>query len=130
VNWKLRLGMGYCFRRQDFPWMAVWEENCARQGVPWNGNAQARGMEFGTTPLPLGREANLRRGPLFDTPTCCVLPAGAERTARYLLFLFEIPPHVNSIENLAIQPNGMVLVDEHSQPAINIPAQGCEQFLS
>jgi hypothetical protein len=130
VNWKLRLGMGYCFRRQDFPWMAVWEENCARQGAPWNGKAQARGMEFGTTPLPLGREANLRRGPLFDTPTCCVLPAGAERTARYLLFLFEIPPHVNSIENVAIQADTVVLVDDHSQPALTIPAQGCDQFLS
>jgi hypothetical protein len=130
VNWKLRLGMGYCFRRQDFPWMAVWEENCARQGAPWNGKAQARGMEFGTTPLPLGREANLRRGPLFDTPTCCVLSAGAERTVRYLLFLFEIPPHVNSIENVAIQADTIVLVDEHSQPALTIPARGCEQFLS
>jgi hypothetical protein len=130
ANWKLRLGMGYCFRRQDFPWMAVWEENCARQGAPWNGKAQARGMEFGTTPLPLGRDANVRRGPLFDTPTCCALPAGAERTARYLLFLFEIPPHVNSIENVAIQADTIVLVDEHSQPAMAIPAQGCEQFLS
>jgi hypothetical protein len=130
INWKLRLGMGYCFRRQDFPWMAVWEENCARQGAPWNGKAQARGMEFGTTPLPLGREANLRRGPLFDTPTCCVLPAGAERTARYLLFLFEIPPHVNSIENVTIQAGTIVLGDEHSQPALTIPAQGCDQFLS
>ena len=53
VNWRLRLGVGYCFRRQDFPWMAIWEENCARQDAPWNGTTQARGMEFGTTPLPL-----------------------------------------------------------------------------
>jgi hypothetical protein len=130
VNWKLRLGMGYCFRRQDFPWMTVWEENCARQGAPWNGKAQARGMEFGTTPLPLGRDANVLRGPLFDTPTCCVLPAAAEHTARYLLFLFEIPPSVNSIENVVIQADTIVLVDEHSHPAMAIPAQGCEQFLS
>jgi hypothetical protein len=130
INWKLRLGMGYCFRRQDFPWMAVWEENCARQGAPWNGKAQARGMEFGTTPLPLGRETNVSRGPLFDTQTCCVLPAGAERTARYLLFLFGIPPHVNSIENVEIQADTIVLVDQHSQPALTIPAQGCEPFLS
>jgi hypothetical protein len=130
VNWKLRLGMGYCFRRQDFPWMTVWEENFARQGAPWNGKAQARGMEFGTTPLPLGRDANLRRGPLFDTPTCCVLPAGAEHRARYLLFLFEIPPHVNSIENVSIEADTIVLVDAHSHPAMAIPAQGCEQFLS
>jgi hypothetical protein len=130
VNWKLRLGMGYCFRRQDFPWMTVWEENCARQSAPWNGTVQARGMEFGTTPLPLGRDANLRRGPLFDTPTCCVLSAGAERTARYLLFLFEIPPDVKSIESVSIEADTIVLADEHSHPAMAIPAQGCGQFLS
>jgi hypothetical protein len=130
VNWKLRLGMGYCFRRQDFPWMAVWEENSARQGQPWNGRAQVRGMEFGTTPLPLGRDANLRRGLLFDTPTCCTLPPGAERTARYLLFLFEIPAHIKSIENVAIQTETIVLTDEQAQPALAITARGCEQFLS
>jgi hypothetical protein len=130
VNWKLRLGVAYCFRRQDFPWMAVWEENFARQGTPWNGKTQARGMEFGTTPLPLGRDANLRRGPLFDTPSCCVLPAGGERTARYMLFLFEVPPHMNSIQNVEIQADSLVLVDEHSQSAMTIQAKGCEQFLS
>jgi hypothetical protein len=130
VNWSLRLGMGYCFRRQDFPWMTVWEENCARKGVPWNGTAQARGMEFGTAPFPLGRDANLSRGPLFDTPTCCVLSPGAERTARYLLFLFEISPGVNSIEDVAVQADTIVLLDEHSHPVIAVAAQGCEQFLS
>jgi hypothetical protein len=47
-----------------------------------------------------------------------------------LLFLFEIPPHVNSIENVTIQAGTIVLGDEHSQPALTIPAQGCDQFLS
>ncbi len=130
VNWKMRLGMGYCFRLQDFPWMTVWEENFARQGAPWNGRTQARGMEFGTTPLPLGRDANLRRRPLFDTPTCCVLPAGGARTARYVLFLFEVPAHVTSIHDVAIQADAIVLLDPHSDPAIAIPAKGCQTFLS
>ena len=130
VNWKLRLGMGYCFRRQDFPWMTVWEENFARQGTPWNGRTQARGMEFGTTPLPLGREETFRRGHVFDMPSWCVIPAGAERTARYAIFLFAVPPQIHSIQNVATEADAVVLFDEHSQPAISIPAHGCEKFLS
>ena len=62
ANWRMRLAVGYCFRRQDFPWMTIWEENRSRQSTPWNGRTQARGMEFGTTPFPLGSEENFRRG--------------------------------------------------------------------
>lgn len=130
VNWNLRLGMGYCFRRKDFPWMTVWEENCARRGTPWNGRTQARGMEFGTTPLPLGREETFRRGQLFDTPSWCVIPAGQERTARYVIFLFAVPPQIHSIQGVAIEADAVVVLDEHSQPAISVPARGCDKFLS
>jgi hypothetical protein len=130
VNWKLRLGVGYCFRRQDFPWMTVWEENFARQGTPWNGSTQARGMEFGTTPLPLGREATFRRGRIFDTPSWCVIPAGGRRRARYLIFLFVIPSGIHSIQNVALKGDDLVLFNERTEPAISIPAHGCERFLS
>jgi hypothetical protein len=128
VNWKLRLGVGYYFRRQDFPWMTIWEENYSRQSSPWNGRTQARGMEFGTTPLPLGREDNLRRGPMFDTPGWCVIPAGGERTARYLIFLFAIPSGVQSIQNVAMEADALVLFDERTHPMRSIPAHGCENY--
>jgi hypothetical protein len=129
VNWTLRLGMGYCFRRQDFSWMTVWEENFARQGAPWNGRTQARGMEFGTTPLPLGREETFRRGRIFDTPSWCVIPAGGQRTVRYLIFLFVVPSGIHSIQNVAIKGDDLVLFDQRTEPAISIPAHGCERFL-
>ena len=54
LNWRLGLLAGYCFRRSDFPWVVNWEENCARSDSPWNGKTQARGLEFSTSPLPLG----------------------------------------------------------------------------
>lgn len=130
VNWKLRLGVGYCFRREDFPWMAVWEENCTRQGNPWNGKVQARGMEFGTTPLPLGREETFRRGRLFDTPCWCVIPANGTRTARYSIFLFTVPNGMNSVQNVEAKDDAIVLYDEHANPTLSIPSHGCEEFLS
>ena len=130
VNWKTRLGVGYCFRRADFPWLAIWEENRARADAPWNKTTRARGMEFGTTPLPLGREENARRGPLFGTPHQCVLPANGQRTAAYLMFLFTLPPRVSAIENIEVDTDSLILFDQDNQPAVTIPARGCGSFLA
>jgi hypothetical protein len=130
LNWKLRLGVGYCFRREDFPWMAVWEENCARQNAPWNGTTQARGMEFGTTPLPLGHDEILRRGPIFGTPGWCSISAGGAKTAQYLLFLFSLPEDMISVEELEVKSNAIVLYDQTAKPSISIAAHGCQDFLS
>src|SRR4051812_1980366 len=41
-----RLAFGYLWRRADFPWLGIWEENRSRTQVPWNGETLARGMEF------------------------------------------------------------------------------------
>lgn len=130
INWKLRLGVGYCFRRDDFPWMAIWEENCARPGAPWNGTTQARGMEFGTTPLPLGREEILRRGDIFETPGWCVIPASGKRTARYLIFIFTVPAEMDSIQNVEAKGDTIVLSDERAKSSFSIPARGCGDFLA
>jgi hypothetical protein len=129
MNWKLRLGVGYCFRRQDFPWMALWEENCARTGKPWNGNTQARGMEFGTTPLSVGLEESLRRGDIFGTPTWCVIPAHGQRTARYLIFLFAIPEGISSVANVEVESDAIIISEKQTNSSFSIPAHGCKDFL-
>ena len=130
MNWKLGVGVGYCFRRKDFPWMAIWEENCARPDKPWNGTTQARGMEFGTTPLPLGLEETFRRGELFDTPTWCVIPALGKRVVRYLLFAFKIPAHIHSIENVEVVDSHIVFHEESTASSFSIAAHGSHEFLS
>jgi hypothetical protein len=129
MNWKLRLGVGYCFRQSDFPWLAIWEENCSRPEAPWNGDTQARGMEFGTTPLPLGRDETKRRGNLFDTPTACIIPALGQSTARYVMFLFMIPSTFHSIQDARVEGNQIVLISEDGN-SFSIPAFECQNFLS
>jgi hypothetical protein len=47
-----RILHGYVWRRSDFPWLGVWEENHLRQHTPWHGQVLARGMEFGVSPFP------------------------------------------------------------------------------
>lgn len=130
VNRKWRLGMGYCFRREDFPWMMVWEENCTRADRPWNGATQARGMEFGTAPFPAGREDTLRRGPLFDTPSSCVIPGGGAKTARYVMFLFRLPDGVDSVQSAEVNKDAIDIHGEGPEQTFSIPAVGVGRFLS
>jgi hypothetical protein len=70
-----RLAFGYVWKRSDFPWMGIWEENHSRTGAPWNGQTLARGMEFGVSPFPESRQEMVERGSLFGTPTFRWLPA-------------------------------------------------------
>ncbi|HEY0701595.1 MAG TPA: hypothetical protein VGD60_02410 [Candidatus Acidoferrales bacterium] len=91
LNWRLGLVAGYLFRRADFPWAAIWEENCARQDEPWKGTSQARGLEFGNTPFPLGLHHAIMSGPLFNTPSVGYVPAHGKKSASYAIFAAEIP---------------------------------------
>ena len=99
----------YCFHREDFPWIALWEENRARPDPPWNGTTQARGMEFGTTPMPLGREAIHAMGPLFDTPVERVLPAGGSYAARYAVCLAALSVDARTIEHVTIADEAFIV---------------------
>ena len=70
-----RLAFGYRWRREDFPWLGIWEENHARRGAPWNGQSLTCGLEFGVSPFPETRRAMIDRGRLFGVPTFRWLPA-------------------------------------------------------
>jgi hypothetical protein len=68
------LAFGYAWRRADFPWLGIWDENCSRTAAPWNGRTLTRGLEFGVSPMPETRRQMIERGPLFDTPTFRWIP--------------------------------------------------------
>lgn len=70
-----RLAFGYRWRRADFPWMGIWEENQSRTTAPWNGRTLTRGLEFGVSPMPETRRQMIERGRLFGTPTFRWIPA-------------------------------------------------------
>jgi hypothetical protein len=69
------LAFGYGWRRSDFPWMGIWEENHSRTAPPWNGRTLTRGLEFGVSPMPETRRQMIERGRLFGTPTFRWIPA-------------------------------------------------------
>jgi hypothetical protein len=77
---------GYVWRRADFPWISLWEENRSRAFPPWNGVTVAHGLEFGASPFAEGRRKTVERGSLFGLPTYRWLAAKGSLTAEYLAF--------------------------------------------
>jgi len=82
-NPELAVEFGYRWRRADFPWLGIWEENHAREHPPWNGRTVTRGMEFGVSPMPESRRQMVRRGSLFGTPAYRWIPARGRVTVEY-----------------------------------------------
>ena len=59
------MAFGYVWKRADFPWTGIWEENHSRRNPPWNGKTLTRGMEFGVSPMPESRREMIDRRSLF-----------------------------------------------------------------
>ncbi len=89
---------GYAWRREDFPWLGIWEENYSRPGPPWNGATLTRGLEFGVSPMPETRRQMVDRGTLFGVPAFRWLAAKSEIHVCYCAFVLSssgIPEEVH-----------------------------------
>jgi hypothetical protein len=130
LNTQHHLLFGYCFRRCDFPWIAIWEENQARTEAPWNGGCQARGLEFGSTPFPVGRHESLANGPLFSTPSFSTVPARGQTTAEYVAFLTRVPDGFKEVADVQLSPREIEVSGfEGGKPkSLRIPAAGLAQL--
>ncbi len=122
LNFRLGLLAGYCFRRCDFPWVAIWEENCARTYPPWNGTTRARGLEFGSTPMPLGKQAIFFSGPLFRTPTFVSLPARGRKEAGYVAFLAAVPKSWRRIRDVQVSRASITVVGPGPKDRVKLRA--------
>jgi hypothetical protein len=127
LNWKLGLLLGYCFRRSDSPWVAIWEENVARAGSPWDGKTRARGLEFGSTPMPVGKEETFARGSLFDTPTFRRIPAKSELRTPYVAFLSKVSSGWRSIRDIQVRRDSIIVTDERGEQ-VELQATGLKKL--
>jgi hypothetical protein len=123
-NESNRLLVGYCFRRSDFPWVAIWEENHSRASAPWNGRSQTRGLEFGSTPFPITRREAFAVSPLFDTPTFSVVPAKGKATVSYLSFLTQIPEDLGEVRDIEVAQNEILIKGSGRRAPLRLPAAG------
>lgn len=122
-----QLMMGYVFSAKVFPWIASWEENFARKSAPWLGRVQARGLEFGTTPLPLGNVAVDAGGPVFGRPVSRSIAAGQTLRAPWLLFIAPLPDGWGDIEDIRVDTDEIVVMNSEAQ--VCLMAQGAAAFL-
>jgi hypothetical protein len=119
-----RLLLAYCFRRSDFPWVAIWEENQSRAAAPWNSHTQARGLEFGSTPFPVTRREAFAVSPLFDTPTFSTVPAKGKTTAAYLSFLAHVGEDFGGVRDIQISKNEIHVQATSRRSSLVLPASG------
>ena len=119
-NPELRIGAGYSFPRENFPWVALWEENRTRTTNPWNGMTRARGIEFGTSPFPTGLAQTIFDGPLFEARTLTSLDAGASVTVDYRLFAAEIPPAWEAIGDVREDGDQIIIRGTHRSESVRI----------
>jgi len=84
---RSHLLMGYVWRRTDFPWLGIWEENHSRANPPWNGQTMTRGMEFGASPFPETRRKMIERNSLFGVSGYRWIPARSTVRVEYCAFL-------------------------------------------
>jgi hypothetical protein len=114
-NRRHQLVAGYCFDRMLFPWIALWEENRARAYAPWNKRTRVRGVEFGTSPMPLGLAHAREMRRLFDTPVLCSIPASRSLQARYDLFLHPVPPQWSQIKDVRQTGHTLIVQGDNVQ---------------
>ncbi|MGH9343337.1 MAG: hypothetical protein ACRD19_06210, partial [Terriglobia bacterium] len=127
LNLRHRLLIGYRFRRQDFPWMAIWEENKARAEAPWSGKTQARGLEFGSTPFPVGKLEAFSRGSLFGTPSFSVVPALGRKSVSYVAFLTQVPANFAKVSDIRAGASEILVAGSTQQGktlTVRVPATG------
>lgn len=124
LNLPNRLLLGYCFRHSDFPWVAIWEENQSRATAPWNGRAQTRGLEFGSTPSPVTRREAFAVAPLFGTPTFSTVPAKGKVTINYLSFLAQVPGDFGSVRDMEVDKGEIIVQGSGRRSSLRVPAAG------
>ena len=124
LNTPHRLLFAYCFRRADYPWVTIWEENCARENPPWNSRAQTRGLEFGSAPLPVTRREAFTRGPIFGAPTFSTVPARGRLTVPYVAFLAQVPEGFSAVRDISLSKNAILVQGPEADQVITVPAAG------
>ncbi len=128
LNTKYRLLIGYCFKREHFPWVTLWEENRAISAVPWKNRTETRGLEFGTTPIPSTRGDVFRRGSLYGTETLACLPARGRKTIEYLSLLAHVPSGVRRITDIRFSGNEILISGNGRKVVARVPFRGSRRL--
>jgi hypothetical protein len=128
VNLRHRLMIAYVFRKEDFPWVVLWDEDCAIKAPPWNSRTQARALEFSNSPFPSGRQQAIAQGDLFELPSISRIGAHAKKTARFCSLLALLPLELGVVRDIAVDTEALQILGSGKQTH-RVHAKGIELFL-
>ena len=113
-NAEKGLLIGYVWDIADYPWIRHWRH--IEDGKPL-----ARGLEFGTTPLPFPFGDILKKGSIFETPVIVFLDANESIKKSYTVFLLSIPSDFLGVESVAISEDKIIVAERKTSRAFIIP---------
>ncbi len=127
VNPAEHVALIYVFATRHFPWVTLWEENRCRQEYPWNGHVQARGIEFGTTPLPLGARAIDAAPAVLKHATSRRIVPGEQIRAPWAMAAVQWTDPERAIDDVTVEDDLFRMVV--GGKAIDMRARGLARFL-
>ncbi|MCP5114572.1 MAG: hypothetical protein GY953_27405 [bacterium] len=115
LNTENRLLLGYLFRREEYPWLQIWEN------YP-QGKTLARGLEFSSQPYDVPRRESISLGKMFDAPTFRWLPAKGKLTSKFLMFYIRVPKGFAKVDDAWIEDGTIILEDRRAGKRIALKA--------
>jgi hypothetical protein len=97
--------LGYIFRREDYPWIQIWDS------YPGGGRRSYRGMEFAVQPFDLPRREVIQTNSMFETPTYRWLPAASKVTSSFIMFYARSPEGFSQVDNVVLE-NGAITIED------------------
>ncbi|MFC1461155.1 hypothetical protein ACFLQR_01380 [Verrucomicrobiota bacterium] len=106
VNPRQGLMVAYVWRRQDYPWLGIWEERFSRKENPWNGKSFTRGMEFTNTPFPIGLRKSVDIGTFQGRPSFRWLPALSTLKFDYSMLAIPVDSDCKGVARIVPKKSG------------------------
>jgi hypothetical protein len=111
-----QLLLGYLFRREEYPWIQIWDS------YPGGSRRSYRGLEFATQPFDLSRREVVQANAMFGTPTYRWLPAKSKIGSRFLMFYTRTGDGFTRVDDVRLANGVLTIEDRAADKRIVLPA--------
>jgi hypothetical protein len=118
INPEQRLLLGYLFRRNEFPWLNVWEANPPKAGD--QPAMLSRGLEFSNTPTHGSLKAMVAVPTLWEVPAYEWLNARGALVKKFCAFTAEVPDGFKGVQEVRIKDRALEVVERDNGRVVRI----------
>ena len=109
---------GYVFKREEYPWLQIWDS------YPTPPRTSSRGMEFATEPFDLPRREVIQANSLFDTPTYRWLPARGTIRSSFVMFYARTPEGFGEVGDVTLEHGTLTIADRKGATIVLAASRG------